>query len=307
MKRKNFNFIIITMLLLPFTVFGSSLDQGAKKVADFILANKNSLPGKNIAIADFTDLDGNESIEGKLLAQKIIAYLTGKDLKVIERCQLKEVLQEKELATAGLTECDDLSTIGQLVKADAIVIGTITELDKSTEITAKIVNTSSGEIIKAKNISLSKIEIKENDIKMAPEELKEEIKEQKEEEERIRKENPQFLKYRKNIKIRLLNLRKNHPEKFKIVIKFVRRIERLKYTHPRVFLLITEPPNSPAIKQLRKERPRVYQLVRETRKILGKIIKYIPEYKEKLRLERAIVKARIKRRKPLPRRRRPRR
>lgn len=79
-----------------------------------------------------------------------------KRLKLVERTQLKEIIEEMKLGMAGITE-NNASGIGKLLSADYLVIGSFQKLDAGgrsiLKINSRLVNVKTGEVEQGKAVS----------------------------------------------------------------------------------------------------------------------------------------------------------
>ena len=125
------------------TEIGSLTEQLATKITD---------KGKTkIAVIDFTDLDGKPVEMGKYIAEQMNVdfVLTNRSFSVLDRANLKSILDEHKLTATGLVDPDSAKKLGQFAGVDALILGTIITRGQNINITAKIVTTDTAEIIGA--------------------------------------------------------------------------------------------------------------------------------------------------------------
>ena len=96
--------------------------------------------------------------EGKALASdltepatdKMVAQMVGlRRFKVIERSALDRVMKEQKLQSSGLVDEQTAVKVGKVAGADAIVLGSITILGRSTKVNARVIDTETSETIVA--------------------------------------------------------------------------------------------------------------------------------------------------------------
>jgi len=106
---------------------------------------------KKIAVIDFTDLDGKPVELGKYIAEQMNVdfVLTNRSFSVLDRANLKSILDEHKLTATGLVDPDSAKKLGQFAGVDALILGTIITRGQNINITAKIVTTDTAEIIGA--------------------------------------------------------------------------------------------------------------------------------------------------------------
>lgn len=265
----------------------------ATMIVMVILDNINKLPNKKVAVADFTDLNGNESVEGKLLAEQIITKLSqASNVKIIERSQLKKILKEQELGMTGVTEAKETQT-GKVMDVDALITGTIIHSKENVEVNARMIDVNTGEIYCAANPKI-KTEQRKKEIDMLPEKDKEKVNKEFNEREKWIKDNPELFKVMEKHKHELRELKQRNPRKYHEILNTIQILERFKRERPRLFLLSTEPPNSLRIKRLKRENPRRFEKTQRLRRNLKIIIDHSPSYLEKIKRERRSIIKRIK-------------
>src|SRR5260370_39596874 len=93
----------IALLLAPVAAV-PAVAQDMKTVSSSLASRIAASGHKAVAVVDFTDLQGNVTELGRFLAEELSVDLGGdaKGFEVIERTQLKVILQEHTLATTGL-------------------------------------------------------------------------------------------------------------------------------------------------------------------------------------------------------------
>jgi len=113
---------------------------------------------KVVAVAGFSYSDGRDSRDGGVVAERITTELVkAKKFKVIERKEIEKVFEELKLQRSGAIDSDSAKEIGQMLGADWVVVGTLTELpDKQLELNARLVAVESGEIITAVRAPIKK-------------------------------------------------------------------------------------------------------------------------------------------------------
>ena len=288
---RKFNFIFL-ILIFNLSLYSAEIEiennespaiEIGKRLKNCILTK---LKNRCITIADFTDIEGNEITEGKILADELVSVLSKEtNIKIVDRKNLDKVLKEQELQMLGLTDLESSKKVASVLNVEGIICGTITELDDFKHINAKLIDANNSLVIESFNVKIKSggkrkfnIPISEDLNKKLDEEIKNEIEEYKNEPELHLSK----IEHRKA----LLELQERNPEKFREVIKTIKIIERSKIENPKLFLLLPEPENSPKIKRIKKEKSELYEKLKELRRNLKFIVTYSPAYREKLIKER---------------------
>ena len=104
---------------------------------------------KTAAVVDFTDLQGCVTELGRYLAEDLSVALAGdaKGFEVIDRTNLKVILQEHHLAATGIIDPDTARELGQIAGVDTLVTGTIAPLGDVIHVSAKALDTNTAMII----------------------------------------------------------------------------------------------------------------------------------------------------------------
>lgn len=113
---------------------------------------------KTIAVLDFTDLQGTVTELGKFLAEELSSDLVmgQKQFDVIDRANLKRLLNENKLSRSGLVDPETIKRLGKMAGADALVTGTVTPLGNSLRVSARIIHTETARIVGAAQANIDK-------------------------------------------------------------------------------------------------------------------------------------------------------
>jgi hypothetical protein len=183
--------------------------------------------------------------------------------------------------------------VGQILNVDAIISGTIAHLDEYVEIYARMIDVTTGEIYCAIN-HREKLDLKTKRLAQLSESQQILINQEVQKRETERRQNPELFSLRENLRKQLLVIKRQNPRQYDQVLRSIRRTERIKKENPRVFLLVTDPKNSPRLKKVKYQDPQLFKKVREAIMQLGFAVKQVPAYKEILRRERHEIIGRIK-------------
>ena len=108
-----------------------------------------------IAIAPFVNLGptAHEKKMGEVVAEMLVSRLTGKpNITVIERGQLNQIMEELKLSMLGLTEGSNAEKVGKLLGAEAMIVGSVSEVGDKFAISARHVNVGTGQVAFAKEV-----------------------------------------------------------------------------------------------------------------------------------------------------------
>ncbi|MFP4390127.1 MAG: FlgO family outer membrane protein, partial [Desulfococcaceae bacterium] len=113
---------------------------------------------KAIAVADFTDLEGQNTKLGRFLAEEFSVALaaSGQGFQVIDRLHLKSLIKEHELSESGIIDTTTAQKLGNIAGVEALITGTLTPFGDTIRVTAKILDTETARIIGAMTGDLPK-------------------------------------------------------------------------------------------------------------------------------------------------------
>jgi len=113
-------------------------------------------PVKKVAVIEF-DCKGNFDIPyaGSIVAEWMVSELDKlNSFILIERVLLKKVIFEQQLGVTGLLDEEQTSAqLGKIFGVDAIITGSVFKWQQSITITARLIDTSSGSILRASSIT----------------------------------------------------------------------------------------------------------------------------------------------------------
>ena len=115
-------------------------------------------PEKKIAVANFNYLDERRSGDGNVISERVTTELVRlKKFRVTERKEIEKVFTELKLQRSGAIGADSVKSIGEMLGADWLILGTLAELSGGQiEINARLVGVGSGEIINAYSVKVKK-------------------------------------------------------------------------------------------------------------------------------------------------------
>jgi len=155
--------LCLSFAISPYTANAASdLESGVKELASQL--SKNILDNKNkkIAILEFKNIDRTTSMFGVYLSEELITNLfvmNPGQFEVVERNQLDKILKEQKLGASGFLDASAMNKIGKILGVDAIVIGSIADLDDSVKINARIISVASAKVFAVASTNIPKIGI----------------------------------------------------------------------------------------------------------------------------------------------------
>ena len=147
--------LAILLLLVSFSspLFGKeeSTDEELQSFSNALSKQVQESNRKKVAILDFTDLQNNPVEIGRYMAEQItVDLVTSKGgFKVVDRANLKSILDEHKLTTSGLVEADNVRKLGAVSGVDALILGNVVDLGETIQVTTKVIATDTAEIVAA--------------------------------------------------------------------------------------------------------------------------------------------------------------
>ena len=112
-----------------------------------LLAKKDLLKNKKLAMFDFTTIDGKAMKHGKRLSNRILEKLIkSSSLTFIERSELYKILRAHGVEQTGVIDPNTKSKLGKIYGIQVMITGTITKIKQNAEIHVKVVDIVSGKI-----------------------------------------------------------------------------------------------------------------------------------------------------------------
>ncbi|MDT8297675.1 MAG: FlgO family outer membrane protein [Spirochaetaceae bacterium] len=126
-----------------------------KALAQDVLSGRN---GINLAVLDIMNVDNRKSVLGSFVEEELYTNLVRSkpaDITIIERSQINQIMQEWDLGSSGIVNNDTAVQIGQLVGANAVVLGSITKIGETARINIRIVDVETARVESTASATLS--------------------------------------------------------------------------------------------------------------------------------------------------------
>jgi TolB-like protein len=144
--------VLVAVAVLP------ALGQKELPAAAASLAEEIAAGGKHqLAVVDFTDLQGQVTELGRFIAEEIALgfVVSKKPITVIDRIHLRSLLQEHKLASSGIIDPATARKLGEIAGVDALVTGTITPLGDNVRLVVKVMDTRTAQILAATSVNMA--------------------------------------------------------------------------------------------------------------------------------------------------------
>jgi len=150
--------------ILPTGVSGQQKlsGEGLQDLANQITAGVTKERKQKIGVLPFVELDGRPTMLGAFLSEELTTKLfTAGGFEIVERTLLGKVMAQLKLNASGAIDADQAKQIGKLAGVDAIVTGTITDLQSSIALNCRLIDVLTGRVFGAAQTRI----VKDDDIK----------------------------------------------------------------------------------------------------------------------------------------------
>jgi len=147
--------LLVSFFFLPSQGIGSDLDSAMNKIViEMVKSVQQRDVNAETAILALFPFQCNESLSRKKVNVAVSELLTQKlyqesFFSLVERNQLEIVLSEQKLGMTGAVESNTAAKVGQIIGARFVALGSVIQIGKSYQISVKLVDTSTSEIIGA--------------------------------------------------------------------------------------------------------------------------------------------------------------
>ena len=149
---------VVTASLFAVSSGAQDFERQLAPGADAVARVADKAGAKTIAVIDFVDLQGDVTELGRFLADELGTTLamTERRFKIVDRANLKVLLEEHKLSISGLVNPANAKKLGQIAGVDAILLGTITPLSDNVQLSVKLIATDTAYVLGASRGTLAR-------------------------------------------------------------------------------------------------------------------------------------------------------
>src|SRR5437763_6117925 len=118
--------LVLLFVFCPCAEAQRSLTDGIKGLAGDISASAAKANITSIAVVPLRELAGGPTVLGTYVAEALSTHFVNAGLSIIERNMLDKLLKEQSFQETGAVNPETAKRVGQLIGAQAIVTGSIT-------------------------------------------------------------------------------------------------------------------------------------------------------------------------------------
>ena len=139
------NLLFLGLLFLSALSHGQEVKDIAPRLVDAITKSGK----KTVAVVDFTDLQGRVTELGRFLADEVSVDLVSdaKNFDVIDRANLKTLLQEHKLASTGIIDPQTTRRVGEIAGVQALVTGLVAPFGDNVRLSIKVLDSETAKMI----------------------------------------------------------------------------------------------------------------------------------------------------------------
>jgi hypothetical protein len=154
---------ITILLLCIFSAMPYALENDLNSLFSDLLG-RHEVSGKpTLAVIPFVTLAENVPAEaGRAISEYAVSFIAGQGkYRLVERSEFAKILDELELSNTGMIEEGQILSMGKMLSAEILVTGTIGDMLGKRMISAKIIKTTTGEILSASTITVGAGELED--------------------------------------------------------------------------------------------------------------------------------------------------
>ena len=160
MRREVFvvcSVLLVTHLAASITFAQTRLAEAGQDLARQIASVARQGGKKKIAVLPFRGLDGQPNVLGAFVGEELVSqlFVVG-GLDLVERSQLDRILTELKLDASGVVDPQTVKQVGRVAGVDAVVTGTVTELESFVAVNCRMVDTETGRVFAAAQTRITK-------------------------------------------------------------------------------------------------------------------------------------------------------
>ena len=150
--------LVCGAVLLPIPIGAQvRLAAGMDTLASKISVNIAGQAKRKIAVLPFRDLNGRPSVFGTYISEELVTRLVNRgNVDVVERGLLDQVLGQLRLDQSGVIDPTTARQVGKVAGVEAIVTGTLTDLDSTVSINCRLIAVETGVTLAAANTRILK-------------------------------------------------------------------------------------------------------------------------------------------------------
>ncbi|MDR1956840.1 MAG: hypothetical protein LBQ30_08310 [Treponema sp.] len=109
-----------------------------------------------VAVLDFVNVDGHQSVLGRYFAEQAAHYLVKKPhIRIVERTQINRVLGEMDFSASGYVSDASAIELGGMLGASALIMGTLTKIGRKIAVHMRTIDTRTGVVLNTGTVELS--------------------------------------------------------------------------------------------------------------------------------------------------------
>jgi TolB-like protein len=139
-----------------------TLSDGIKDLATQVATNIAKERKQKIAVLPFRELDGQPTVLGTYISEEMVTHLFSiGGIEIVERSMLDKLIGELKLSQTGIIDPETAKKVGKVAGVDAIVTGSITDLQSYVALNCRLIDAQNGKIFAAAQTKI----VKDDDVR----------------------------------------------------------------------------------------------------------------------------------------------
>ncbi|HUP24987.1 MAG TPA: FlgO family outer membrane protein [Thermoanaerobaculia bacterium] len=150
--------VALVIAAIPYSLDAQKLlPDGVQDLATQIASKVQQEQKQKIAVLPFRELDGRATVLGTYLSEDLVTHLFNLgNFDIVERTMLDRLLGEIKLGQSGLIDPETAKEVGKIAGVDAVVTGTLTDLQSYVAVNCRLIDTATGRVFAAAQVRIAK-------------------------------------------------------------------------------------------------------------------------------------------------------
>lgn len=132
------------------------LYRGLEVLSKQLLADRSAISKRRVAVTEFVPLSGEAGSLGAFLGEEIYTHLANNGVKLLEKRLLEDALKELKLNMTDMVDPERAKRFGRFTGTELLLLGSITILQDTVRINARLIDIESRVIAGAGSVELYK-------------------------------------------------------------------------------------------------------------------------------------------------------
>jgi TolB-like protein len=149
-------FVVFFFAATAFAQERQTVGDGIPHLASSIVAGISREHKPRVAVLPFDELHGPHTAFGVYVAEALTTQLVNGGVDVVERSVVERALAKRGIASAAGIDAETARSLGDETHVEAIIFGTIADMDSAIAVNARVRDAATGRIITAAEVILTR-------------------------------------------------------------------------------------------------------------------------------------------------------